>query len=96
MLFRSKETHRERVNQLLGRLQKLDLYLKPDKCIFETDRVEFLGVILENGMVTMDPIKVAGVADWKPQRMSGTSESSLDLLISTDVSSPIIQRRQNL
>ena len=51
--------------ELLGRLQKLDLYLKPDKCIFETDRVKFLGVILENGAVTMDPIKVAGVADWK-------------------------------
>ena len=28
-------------------------------------RVEFLGVILENGTITMDPIKVAGVADWK-------------------------------
>ena len=62
---KDKATHRERVNQLLGRLQELDLYLKPDKCIFETDRVEFLGVILENGTVTMDPIKVAGVADWK-------------------------------
>ena len=24
-----------------------------------------MGVILENGTVTMDPIKVAGVADWK-------------------------------
>ena len=29
------------------------------------DRVEFLGVILENGTVTMDLIKVAGVANWK-------------------------------
>ena len=62
---KDKATHRERVNELLGRLQKLDLYLKLDKCIFETNRVEFLGVILENGTVTMDPIKVAGVADWK-------------------------------
>ena len=57
--------HRERVNQLLKWLQKLDLYLKPDKCVFEMNRVEFLGVILENGMVMMDLIKVAGVADWK-------------------------------
>ena len=43
----------------------MDLYLKPDKCIFEMDRVEFLGVILENGTVMMDLIKVAGVAHWK-------------------------------
>ena len=61
----NKELHRERVNKLLKRLQELDLYLKPSKCIFETQQVEFLGVILENGTVTMDPIKVAGVADWK-------------------------------
>ena len=59
----NKELHRERVNKVLKQLQELDLYLKPSKCIFETRRVEFLGVILENGTVTMDPIKVAGVAD---------------------------------
>ena len=57
--------HRERVNEVLERLQELDLYLKPSKCIFEVRRIEFLGVILENGTVMMDPIKVAGVADWK-------------------------------
>jgi hypothetical protein len=45
-------------------LQELDLFLKPSKCIFEVKRIEFLGLILENGTVMMDPIKVAGVADW--------------------------------
>ena len=62
---KDKATHREKVNKLLEWLQKLDLYLKPDKCVFEMNRVKFLGVILENGTVMMDPIKVAGVADWK-------------------------------
>ena len=62
---KDKATHRERVNQLLKWLQKLDLYLKLDKCVFKTNRVKFLGVILENGMVTMDLIKVVGVANWK-------------------------------
>ena len=57
--------HRYLVNLLLERLQKCDLFLKPSKCIFEAKRVEFLGVILENGTVTMDPVKVSGVADWK-------------------------------
>jgi hypothetical protein len=60
--------HRKLVNKVLERLQNLDLYLKPAKCEFETRRIEFLGVILENGTVTMDPIKVAGVADWKTPR----------------------------
>jgi hypothetical protein len=57
--------HRGIVHRVLERLQELDLYLKPSKCQFEVRRIEFLGVILENGTVTMDPIKVAGVAEWK-------------------------------
>ncbi len=59
------EEHRQMVNQVLERLAKLDLYLKPGKCQFEVKRIEFLGVILEDGMVTMDPIKIAGMKDWK-------------------------------
>ena len=61
----NKELHREQVNKLLKWLQELDLYLKPSKCIFETRQVEFLGVILENSTIMMDPIKVTGVANWK-------------------------------
>ena len=41
------ETHRRVVGQVLDWLQKLNLYLKPNKCIFETRRIEFLGVVLE-------------------------------------------------
>jgi hypothetical protein len=59
------EEHRQLVHQILARLQKLDLFLKPEKCIFKTRKVEFLGVMLQNGTVTMDPIKVAGVEEWK-------------------------------
>jgi hypothetical protein len=59
------EEHWQLVHQILARLQKLDLFLKPSKCIFKTRRVEFLGVILQNGTVTMDPIKVTGVEEWK-------------------------------
>ena len=59
------EVHRRVVGQVLDRLQKLNLFLKPSKCIFETRRIEFLGVVLENGTVMMDPIKVSGVRDWK-------------------------------
>src|SRR6266704_4639203 len=63
-----KEEHQQMVNHVLERLAKLDLYLKPGKCQFEVRRIEFLGVILEDGMVTMDPIKIAGMKDWKTPR----------------------------
>ena len=59
------QEHRKVVNQVLERLQKLDLYLQPSKCYFEVKRIEFLGVILENSTVTMDPVKIAGVKEWK-------------------------------
>ena len=59
------EVHRRIVGQVLDRRQKLNLYLKPSKCIFETRRIEFLGVVLENGTVMMDPIKVSRVKEWK-------------------------------
>ena len=57
--------HREIINKVLERLAKLDLYLKPSKCQFEVRKIEFLGVVLEGGTITMDPIKVSGVQDWK-------------------------------
>ena len=53
---------------MLDKLRKHDLYLKPEKCVFDQKRIEFLGVILENGTIQMDPAKVKGVVDWPPPR----------------------------
>jgi hypothetical protein len=61
----NKEEHRRLVHQVLGRPQELDLYLKPAKCIFKTKKIKFLGVILKDGTITMDPVKIAGVEEWK-------------------------------
>jgi hypothetical protein len=40
------------------------LYLQPEKCEFEKTRIEYLGVIISHNKVEMDPVKIAGVADW--------------------------------
>jgi hypothetical protein len=40
------------------------LYLQPEKCKFEQTRIEYLGVIISHNKVEMDPVKIAGVADW--------------------------------
>jgi hypothetical protein len=45
-------------------LQENKLYLKPEKCEFEKGKIEFLGVIVRNGQVRMDPKKVAVIRDW--------------------------------
>ena len=58
--------HEKCVHQMLEKLKKHDLYLKLEKCTFKQQRIEFLGVILKDGTVQMDPTKVKGVVDWSP------------------------------
>ena len=65
----SLETHRKAVHQVLDKLAKHDLFLKPEKCLFEQRRMEFLGVVLENGTIQMDPAKTKGVEDWPQPKM---------------------------
>jgi hypothetical protein len=40
------------------------LFLRPDKCEFEKTKIEYLSVIISHNKVDMDPVKIAGVADW--------------------------------
>jgi hypothetical protein len=58
------QDHQEAVHAILDRLEELDLYLKPEKCVWESPRVDYLGLILEKGVTRMDPAKVAGVGSW--------------------------------
>ena len=60
----SLDRHRHKVTQILTKLRDNDLYLRPEKCRFHQKEVEYLGVIVGNGQVKMDPIKVQGIADW--------------------------------
>ena len=56
--------HATKVDHFLMKLVKHDLFLKPEKCSFHVKEVKYLGVIIGNGNVKMDPIKVQGIADW--------------------------------
>jgi len=40
------------------------LYLKAEKCEFECEQVEYLGLIISHDHVAMDPVKVSAVTDW--------------------------------
>ena len=63
--------HKECIHCILEKLCLHNLYLKPEKCAFERWKMEFLGVVLEDGTVQMDPAKLKGIADWlQPQHIT--------------------------
>ena len=56
--------HRQLVSRVLKKLRDNDLFVKPEKCKFEQDSVEFLGLIISKNSVAMDQKKVEGVKGW--------------------------------
>jgi hypothetical protein len=54
----------ENTRRVLRRLRENDLFLKPEKCIFWQTKVEYLGLIIEENRIGMDPVKLKGIADW--------------------------------
>jgi hypothetical protein len=62
------EQHHRYVHTILAKLEKNNLYLKLEKCAFEVPETDYLGVIVGNNSVRMDPKKLKGVADF-PQPM---------------------------
>ena len=60
----AKEGHEELIREVLCRLQGNDLYVKPEKCDFMVEKVEFLGVIVGDGKVEISPSKLSAINDW--------------------------------
>ena len=56
--------HQRIMWRVLELLQKHKLYLCTDKCEFEKTTVKYLGVIISHNSVVMDPVKIAGIAEW--------------------------------
>ena len=50
--------------EALQLLRKNDLFLKPGKCEFCKTKIEWLGMIIEEGKISMDPGKLKGISEW--------------------------------
>ena len=61
----SLEGHRAAVHDVLEVLETHDLFLKPEKCVWEADRIDYLGLILEKGVACMDPVKINSMKNWQ-------------------------------
>lgn len=65
-----EETYRETTHKVLWHFEEYNLYLKPEKCEFDCNRIKYLGMIIEPGHISMDHGKVAAIASWpKPRNL---------------------------
>jgi len=61
---RTEEEHEQVVQRVLEVLAEYKLFLRPEKCEFHRKRIEYLGLVISENKVEMDPVKVAGVYNW--------------------------------
>jgi transposase InsO family protein len=69
------EEHIRHVTEVLECLRKADLRLKPEKCEWHKEEVEFLGFVVGRNGVKMSDKKIQVVKDWpKPTTVKGIQE----------------------
>ena len=61
----NEQDHAEHLRVVLTRLREHQLYVKFSKCEFWLKKVPFLGHILSEEGIVVDPAKVPEVMDWK-------------------------------
>jgi Reverse transcriptase (RNA-dependent DNA polymerase) len=57
----NQEELQERTKLVLQHLREHDLFLKPKKCEFNKMTMEYLRLIIQEGKLSMDPIKLSGI-----------------------------------
>jgi hypothetical protein len=76
---KSEEEQAEHLRSVLQKLREHKLYAKRSKCEFWLKEVSFLGHVVSNGGISLDPGKVKDVLDWKPPIDVGQIHSFLGL-----------------
>jgi hypothetical protein len=61
---KNEEQHDEHLRLVLQKLRKNQLYAKLSKCEFWLKEVSFLGHIISEGGISVDPSKVKSVLSW--------------------------------
>jgi hypothetical protein len=59
-----RQRHQELVHWIFDILAANNLYVKLEKCAFEQEEIEYLGVIVGKGKTQMDPKKLLAVASY--------------------------------
>nr|GFA94085.1 putative reverse transcriptase domain-containing protein [Tanacetum cinerariifolium] len=65
---KDKKEHEEHLKAILELLKKEELYAKFSKCEFWILKVQFLGHVIDNQGIHVDPAKIESVKDWAPPK----------------------------
>jgi Reverse transcriptase (RNA-dependent DNA polymerase) len=49
---------------ILQKAREYDLYFKAKKCEFREPKIKYLGLVVEEGKLAIDPAKLQGILDW--------------------------------
>ena len=76
----TEEGYDKLVEEVLRRLEKNNLFVKPEKCKWKVREVEFLGVVISPKGVEMQKEKIEGVLSWLVSRNIKEVQKFLDLI----------------
>ena len=76
---KTEKGHNEIVKEVLRRLEKNNLYVKPEKCIWKVRKIGFLEVIIEPNGIEMEKEKVDRVLSWPELKNVKDVRKFLDL-----------------
>jgi hypothetical protein len=92
VFFRNEEEHEEHLRLVLQKMWEHQLYAKFSKCEFWSKEVSFLGHIITEGGIAVNPSKVHAVLEWNPPKNVAEIKSFLGLAVTTANSSKDSQR----
>jgi len=76
---KTEEGHDEIVEEVLRRLEENNLYVKPEKCAWKVQKVNFLEVVMGQGKIEIKEDKVTKVLNWSVPKTVRDVRKTLDL-----------------
>ena len=75
-----KKKHNEIVEEVLKRIEKNDLYIKPKKCVWKVKEINFLELVIGAKGIKIQEEKVAGVLEWSRSKIVKEVQKFLGLV----------------
>ena len=71
----SLEEHLKHLSMVFKRLQENKLIINLEKCTFLQKELTFLGFVISQGTLKMDPSKVEAIVNWPPPKTQSDVKS---------------------